>query len=210
LRLPTLEVFSALNGGAFASAGQRLSRVEREEATGVFGESINLDAVRIVFTHIIAAPTTLGNNIRVPPDYVLTLQTLIHELAHVWQYQTKGTAYISDSLLHQAAAAIGSGDRNAAYTYRVEPGKSIHAYTAEQQAMIVEHYYSDPALRTNPEYRRMIREVRAARPLPTSLIVEEAAYGPGAAMERQRSMFDPDYGRAREGGGGIPLFRLEF
>src|SRR5262245_21940539 len=146
LRLPTLEVFSALNGGAFASAGQGLTRVERDEATGVFGESIDLDAVRIVFTHIIAAPTTLGNNIRVPPDYVLTLQTLIHELTHIWQYQTKGTAYISDSLLHQAVAAIGSGDRNAAYTYRVEPGKSIHAYTAEQQAMIVEDYYSNPSL----------------------------------------------------------------
>src|SRR5207253_2553195 len=162
----------------------------------------------IVRTNIIAAPTTLGNNIRVPPDYSLSRRTLIHELTHVWQYQTKGTAYLSDSLLHQAAATIATGDRNAAYAYTIEAGKSFHPYTAEQQAMIVEDYYSQSALRTNPEYVRMIGQVRVARPIPTSLILEEAAYGPGMATERQRAFFDPNPTRS-EGGGNVPLFRIE-
>jgi hypothetical protein len=209
LRLPTLELYSALNGAALAAPGLPLTQDERTEAQGIFGQSINLDLVRIVRTNIIAAPTTLGNNIRVPPDYSLSRRTLIHELTHVWQYQTKGTAYISDSLLHQAVASVTSGDRNAAYTYTVEPGKSIHAYTAEQQAMIVEDYYSQTALRTNAEYVRMIRQVQSARPISTSLILEEAAYGPAMGTERQRAFFDPNPTRS-EGGGNVPLFRIEF
>jgi len=106
-------------------------------------------------------------------------------------------------------ATVTTGDRNAAYTYTIEAGKSIHSYTAEQQAMIVEDYYSTPTLRTNTEYSRMIRQVQNARPIPTSLILEEAAYGPGVGVERQRGFLDPNPTRS-EGGGNVPLFRIEF
>jgi hypothetical protein len=109
--------------------------------------SILYPAVRIVETSLIAAPTTLGNNIRISPRYSLDDATLIHELTHIWQFQNRGTGYVSDSLSHQLAGILGSGDRNAAYAYAIVPGMAFDRYTAEQQAMIVEDYYRQPSKR---------------------------------------------------------------
>lgn len=204
LRLPTLELFAARSGGAFASSGRPLLSDEVRDARAVFGDSIQLDAVRIVDSSVAAAPTTLGNFIRIPPQASLTRRVLIHELAHVWQFQTKGTQYISDSLWHQTKAILETGDRGAAYTVTIVPGQSIHRYTAEQQAMIIEHYFARPGLRTDPEYSRMIGEVRRARPLPPSQIEEEAAFGSGDPFRW------PEPDRAGRPLRVIPIFRLEF
>jgi hypothetical protein len=209
LRLPTLEVFSALNGGAFAGPGTPLTDDERNDAFRIFQDSINLDVVRIVPTRVVAAPTTLGNNIRVPPDYALSRQTLIHELTHVWQYQTKGTGYISNSICEQLGAIISTGDRNAAYQLTIVAGQSIHRYSAEQQAVIVESYYADPKLANNPEFQRMMREVRVVRPIPTSLILEEAAYGSDANWKRWQESTGTTPNPFLNGS-GTPLFRVEF
>ena len=209
LRLPTLETFSALSGGSFASQGRGLTGDEQNDAVSVFGSSINLDAVRIVETPIVNAPTTLGNYIRVSPGERIPRHVLIHELAHIWQFQTKGTAYISDSLWHQAVATIATGSRSAAYQVNIVPGQSIHDYTAEQQAVIIENYFVDSAKRSDPEYQKMIGEVRRARPIPQSLILEEAALGPAMGSERLRSNIigEPE---PFVGGGNIPLIRVEF
>ena len=48
LRLPTLELFGALQGGAFAGQGSPLTNDERRDAQAIFQSSINLDLVRIV------------------------------------------------------------------------------------------------------------------------------------------------------------------
>jgi hypothetical protein len=205
LRIPSLEVASMQYRGSLGRAGQPLTDLEVGIATPIFGSSINYSEVRVVVTTVIAAPTTLGNNIRTPhrrmEDWVL-----IHELTHVWQYQTQGTRYISSSACAQLIAAIASGDRNAAYTYT--PGqRSIYDYTAEQQAHIVEDYFKRPALRTNEHYQRYLAQVRSARPTMT-------------AQERYNEAMFGDTGRgpARlppppsglEPSGTAPIFRLEF
>lgn len=205
VRFPTLEIFAARNGGMLATRGRELLEAERRIARNVFGDSIDRDPIRIVAAAVANAPTTLGNYIRIAPGESMSQSTLVHELAHVWQYQTKGTQYISDSLWHQVRATIATGSRNAAYEVTIVPRKSIHRYTAEQQAMIIEHYFASPSLQSDPEYVRMIGEVRRARPIPPSLIMEEAAFGSDT-----NPFGVPDPSRPNAPLRTIPLFRLEF
>jgi hypothetical protein len=181
LRSPTLEI-SALRGqGGFAVHSSPLTSPERSAAATVFGGSIDLSKVRIVVSPVIAAPVTLGNTIRVPPATTMPRHILIHELAHVWQFQTKGAAYISDSVFHQTAAFLTRGDRGAAYGYTIVPGQGIDRYTAEQQAMIIEDYFIYPQLRSDPAYQRLLAEVRSRRPISAPpAFFEELAAGLGS------------------------------
>jgi hypothetical protein len=206
IRFPSVEVFAIRSGGAFGARELPLTPLEKKKAKDVFGASVDLDVVRIVITPFVNAPTTLGNYIRTAvgsmPD-----STLIHELTHIWQFQNKGTAYISDSSLHQIMATLSSGDRNAAYNVTIVPGKSFHDYQAEHQAMIVETYFADANARNNLDYQRMIEEVRKSRPLAASvrmkLILEEAAFGADAFTQR---LLPPK----EIGDAGVPLLRIEF
>ena len=62
--------------------------------TDIFHDGVDASRVRIVETRILNAPTTLGNQIRVPPGWTFeghNRPVLVHELAHVCQYQTQGT-----------------------------------------------------------------------------------------------------------------------
>jgi hypothetical protein len=166
LRIPSLEILSDQMGGSLGRPGEPLTAREIGLARPVFGSSINFADVRVVVTTVVAAPTTLGNNIRTP-QRDMEHWVLIHELTHVWQYQTQGTRYISMSACSQLRAAIASGDRNAAYSYT--PGeRHITDYGAEQQASIVEDWFKRPDLRTDQNYMRYIAQVRSARPTMTA------------------------------------------
>ncbi len=54
----------------------------------------------------------------------------IHEMAHVWQSQTKGRWYL---VLRRHPFCR--------YRYTLSPGKPLHRYGIEQQAMIVQHAF---------------------------------------------------------------------
>ena len=66
---------------------------------------------------------------------------LLHELTHVWQYQTMGAVYIPRALRAQYS--------NVGYNYGgvsnlrsfLKKGKDLHAFNLEQQADIVADYY---------------------------------------------------------------------
>jgi len=209
LRFPTLELYSALHGGALSLGGRPLSASEWEDALFIFESSINYDKVRIVSAVVANAPTTLGNTIRIGMDGKITRKTLIHELGHIWQYQTKGTSYISNSLCAQVSATISAGTRNAAYEISEDELKrttSIHQLSAEKQAVIIETFYADPSVRSNAKYQKFIGEVRAARPLPEAIIQEEAAFGPGLG----RNIFDSPTYTGQDVAGTVPIIRLEF
>lgn len=167
VRIPFLENLATQYGSALSKSSRELTSAEKDIVTPIFEQSVLCARVRIVIATAIAAPTTLGNNIRIPPGYSLKDHVLVHEMTHIWQFQTKGNAYISDSLLHQAAAVLSGGDRNAAYNYEIVKGKSIYDYTAEQQAMIVEDFFKKKELQDNDEYKRLIAQVRSARPTLT-------------------------------------------
>jgi len=208
VRFPSLEVAALREQGAFGSRGYPLSRGEISDAQTIFGSSIDLAHVRIVYSPIISAPTTLGNTIRVPPGYSIPRRVLIHELTHIWQFQTQGSGYISDSAFHQLAAFLTRGDRGAAYDYQIVHGKSFHDYTAEQQASIVEDYFAYPSLQTNPEYQRLISQVRTASPIvaPPAFFEEQAAGLPPRGFE-----LPPPPGMQQPGEGtGIPQIEIRF
>ena len=208
LRFPVLETFAYQYGWAFGR-GRSLDDAERRVAGEVFGQSLDLDPVRIVTTALAAAPTTLGDYIRTTGP--MSNATLIHELTHVWQYQHGGAAYISDSLCAQVAAWASSGSRNTAYdlTGVVQAGKRFSEYTAEQQAMIVETYFSDPAVQSDAVYQALLDEVRRQQPVPAAtrqrLIYEEGLYGPAPRTDYLPSLPDD-----RSLPPIMPLFRIDF
>ena len=164
MRLALVELLALrLHNALAAGPGRPLSTRERQLARAVFGGALDLDPVRIVETRAIHAPTVLGNTIRMEPGMAMDARTLIHELTHVWQYQTRGGAYISDSLWHQGRAWWQTGSRNAAYQVTLATGRSIFDYTAEQQAVIVEDAFADPeGFGSDPDVVRMMDEVRSS------------------------------------------------
>ena len=205
LRSPSLEVGLVRGQGAFAIGSSPLSSTEAADALAVFESSIDLSRVRMVYSPLLSAPTTLGDTIRVPPGYTMPRRVLIHELAHVWQYQTKGSGYISDSAFHQVAGML-AGSRHLAGNYTLEAGKSIHSYHAEQQAVIIDNYFTYPWLQSDPIMQKLISEVRASRPLIGGQVVfEETAAGLPPrqwplATEREGGFF----------GTGVPQLELRF
>lgn len=204
IRIPILEATVVAGQGAFTGAARSLTPEERRLLLDIFGQSINLDPVRLALTDlgVRGRPYTFGNTIRIPRGTSFTANVLVHEMTHVWQYQTKGTAYISDSALHQLVSGTG------AYDVSIVPGQSIDDYTAEQQATIVEKFYEDdpPGWSTNPDVVRMLGQVRRSRPLSDDQIRQETWYGP----TRPDLFPTPSSGQAAHSGGTVPLIRIEF
>jgi hypothetical protein len=189
---PALE-WAAIQAAAIANPfGRALYEWEYEIVHDIFRSGLDASRVRIVETRIMNFPTTLGNQIRVPPGWSFERDKrpiLVHECAHVWQYQTRGTSYITDSVYHNASGQIATGDRNVAYmNYQLQPDSSMSDFTAEEQATIVGDYYemtriytSDPkpswvALRSRDlaTYERLIAQVRSATPREDSMIYQQS------------------------------------
>lgn len=210
VRFPTLELFALRSGGALATRTRRLTPTESDAAKLIFKQSLDLSPVRVIVSRFTGPPFTVGNNIRTRTSQ-LPLQTMIHELTHVWQYQTKGMAYVSDSVFHQGKAAMFSSSRGGAYSYKITPGKALHRYTAEQQASIVEHYFASSKLRQDPNHQKLIDELQRTRPINRNLrrriVLDEIVYGPGRGHSRliqERRTFKV------RGTPGVSLLRLEF
>ena len=201
IRIPLLEAGALTLRSSFASSIRNLFPNERKLLLDIFGNSVNLDPVEIVYTTLGAKgrPYTFGNSIRVPLGTSLDAATLVHEMTHVWQYQTRGTGYLSDSALHQLT------EGQAAYNVTIVPGQSFYGYQAEQEAMIVEKYYQDSPTgwRTDPDVVRMIGEVQKARPLAPADIQRETWYGPNI-----RNL--PTAPDAPQLSPTVPLFRVEW
>lgn len=208
---PTVNIAALNMQQAFASEIRRLTRPEKELAHGVFGDSVDLERVRVAVTSVLSAPTTLGNTIR-SHDRDVELGTLIHELTHVWQYQTSGLRYISCALAGQVQGAVAHGDRN--WTYEFDPtrqGTTFADYGPEQQAYIVETAYRQGKLEDPAFYGPMIATVRRARPRPDDpgFDMSEAAGLTGPRRLDPTGPLAPDP-RSEELGGGVPQLQWRF
>lgn len=158
LNFPTLEQFALRTPLLLAGEGHGLTSQEREDAEALFGPSLDYDAVRVVFADFKGSKAMVaGNVIRLPKgDY--SRRWLIHELVHVWQFQTNGASYISKALA--AHAAKGDG----AYLYTLVEGRALGDYEVEQQAEIVEDYYASAAKKKDPRYVKLIADLKKRRP----------------------------------------------
>jgi hypothetical protein len=148
-------VGGALLGDKATTRSRKLTTTEIAYAKDVFKESIDYSEITITRDSMIAtgAPKTIGNTIHLRSDWGhfkedsldLTqtgLETLIHEMGHVWQYQNGGLAYIPESLWAQLKGAISGGSRNVAYNWReaVRGGTPWEEWNPEQQAEAIEDY----------------------------------------------------------------------
>lgn len=134
-----------------------LSKPEREYLKKVYGDSLNLEDIRIhkgnlTTTLLGMAPHTVGNDIYLPdegPDNCFNadgslnekgLQTLMHEAAHVYQAQHGGNGYIHEALLTNAEGLVDSGNRNQGYDWTVpfRAGKPFNEWNPEGQAKFLE------------------------------------------------------------------------
>src|SRR5690348_4963786 len=109
---PALE-WAAIQASALTSPGGRvLLQWELDLIQDVFQSGVDTSRIRIVETCILNAPTTLASTIRVPHGWSFEGENkpvLVHEVTHVWQYQTRGTSYITDSVYHNASGQIATG-----------------------------------------------------------------------------------------------------
>lgn len=178
VRYPANEVFVLRTPGFLASEGLPLTEKERKTAEGVFGRSLDYDSIRIAFLDIESDwAMTWGNVIRFSKsNYGQRL--LVHELMHVYQFQHFGSSYVSKSLNVYACAYLKTGKSANARAYKLVKDKSLWDYNVEQQAEIVEDWYSSEANRKNPLYQKLMGELLAkSRPigLPLSVSIEQAA-----------------------------------
>ncbi|MGH9402930.1 MAG: hypothetical protein ACRD2P_12575 [Terriglobia bacterium] len=201
-----------------------LTTPETETIKKIFEASIDSARIRLVRTSVANAPTTLGNQIRIAPDQRTDtpdwLSTLVHEATHVWQYQTQGTSYITDSIYHQLRAKRAMGTRDGAYfNYQLAKGRPFSAYSAEEQAQLVEDYYditifyakkaSTPQWvsvrkRDLPLYEALIAQLRSAIPMPDGVIYQRnlMSLPPG----QQFPIVDSPYGTVSV----VPVIQIRF
>ncbi len=142
----------------FAEAPSRpLLPEEVQQLKQVYGESIDYSVVRIkrggstewarlaphVVGNIVYMTNHWGGHPAFHPDGSLTpegLETLLHEVGHVWQHQNGGGAYMHRALLAQFGAFLRCGARHGAYDWRKgqATGVPFRELNPEQQASLTE------------------------------------------------------------------------
>jgi hypothetical protein len=139
---------------ALSAKRRPLTAAERENAVVTFRDSIDYELVVISrgSPFALVSATTIGNTINLSAEHFVgkTLElsreghvVLIHELAHIWQFQNGGFAYILSSLFAQTVGLINTGSRRAAYDWRKahDAGRPWNDWNAEQQAECISNYH---------------------------------------------------------------------
>lgn len=130
---------------------RKLTGEERAYLESIYGDSIDYDMIRVKPggpLNNAMAPHTVGNTVYMPADQFdkngkLTpsgLETLGHEVGHVWQNQNGGGDYIGNALGAQLWAIITGGDRNGAYNWQtaLANGESFESMNDEERAKVME------------------------------------------------------------------------
>lgn len=135
--------------------GRRLTTEEISLLKEIYGPTIDYSKVRIKegkcgLLGCSDRPWTLGNTIYFPTDNngQINKAILVHEMAHVWQFQTKGPGYMLDSL---GAQYLGDG-----YDFEkaVRQGEKFEDFNVEQQAALIEAAFRAGYLTGQKDYCR--------------------------------------------------------
>jgi Ca2+-binding RTX toxin-like protein len=112
-------------------------------ARSVFGDSINLDLVRIdnysAFPYFTGRAYTTFHTINTWGD--LDDNTLIHELTHVWQFENVGADYIPGAIDDQVWGDGYDYGGVGTLTYGISQGWRLESFNYEQQGQILQDYY---------------------------------------------------------------------
>lgn len=123
---------------------RKLTEEEIATLRKVFGDQVDYEKIRVHDKHWTveasgAGAFVFGNNIQIGEKFMGNKTILIHETAHVWQFQrTMGWTYFFSALADQILARI---DGHNPYDYSKALGKKPwHKWSVEQQAQwIGEH-----------------------------------------------------------------------
>ena len=123
-------------------------------ARSVFGGALRLERVRLHDHPFGAFAVTLGRRVlfpgRLPADFAaepLRKQAwLVHELVHVWQFQTAPAATLASWAKVMASGGYGPGLSGYRYPWPPPPWAELNL---EQQASLVEHAF----LARDPSHR---------------------------------------------------------
>lgn len=135
-----------------AQAERSLTEWEIRQARRVFGDAINYGNVTIADGSLGAKlgsafgyARTVGNTIYLPDGSSRNMLLLIHELTHVWQYQTIGAVYAPKALLAQATEGYEYSDdyltNDETLVEARKNGKTLQDFNLEQQGDILRDYY---------------------------------------------------------------------
>lgn len=146
------EIFGADTENA-GSIEEALSEDQMKFLRELYGDSLDLSQVRYtrdgLTPQIAGAPNTVGNTINLVSKWgpqifdengKITsegMELVIHELAHVWQYQNDGWDYMPEAIWANAYHTVVDGDRNKAYEY--DTSMEWTQMNPEQQGHAVEH-----------------------------------------------------------------------
>lgn len=161
---------------------RELTSSEARTLAGVYGDALDTSRIRVVEAEsrdgISARPVTLKNYIIAPSSSVgedgrVKPTVLVHEAAHVWQFQNGGLAYIADSAEDQLQAGEGAY----AYAEAVLKGTPWAELHTEQQAQVLQHAFRQGFFRGNSflvegrdrtQYlREALADIRAGEGAPT-------------------------------------------
>lgn len=128
-----------------------LTEWEIRQARRVFQSAINYSRVNVeddseVMSRLSRGATvTLGNTIYFPGNDSRSMGLMIHELTHVWQYQTTGWTYAPKALWAQVTEGYsytpqGKTPDDALRDARAK-GKTLTSFNKEQQGDILADYY---------------------------------------------------------------------
>jgi len=145
----------------FPGSFRALSTLERAQAEGVFGSSINLDKVKLAVKSLpVDLVEKLNGGRAFTTMYLinfaswdrLTLDTLIHELTHVWQGLQEGPVYMVEALEAQLVGAgynYGYDETSEGRQFGVGGEDDLAAaagnfskFNPEQQAQVIMHYHA--------------------------------------------------------------------
>lgn len=163
-----------------------LSPAERHYAREIFAAAIDYEAITVARGSVFSlfSATTIGNRVNLRKEHFehdtlelsdRGLLVLIHELAHIWQFQQRGPSYITSSLGAQIAAWAKTGSRLNAYDRRDALARDLpwSQWNAEQQAQIFSDFNEALRRTTIPSATEQDHEtVAISRP-----IIHQALFG---------------------------------
>ena len=159
--VPAMQLVPGQTSNSFFGGGKYLpvplDTSQRNSARNVFGESLDLDAIRVLYRSpsgakgvCLVGPLPGQNTLLLSSTAELLL---IHELTHAWQSQHHSVPgkYSWNSLASMQMAEKG---KTSAYWYQVVPEKPFDQYAAEQIADQVENGESRIVAHVRSRYRR--------------------------------------------------------
>jgi hypothetical protein len=160
---------------------RNLTPGEIELARGIFGNSIDYSKVRVHHDFGNAGEWFVNDrqNTMTPNGEIYSMDqytddyskkdpsTFIHEMTHVWQFQN----HVLDPQMAALSQFVSNGGNyHAAYAYKADPSREFTSYNLEQQASMVQDYYS------------LLERQKSGDPAPKPLTADE--YNSGGALAR--------------------------